>query len=49
MEQQKKDLERTKYLSDLGIVETRFTNKQVLTDYKNVVAEINSIVRDDNL
>lgn len=45
-EQRKKDEERTHYLNDLGIKEYRFNNKRVLTDYENVITEINSIMRD---
>lgn len=44
-EQIEKDIERTTYLKDIGISELRFTNDQVLNDFKGLIDYINSILR----
>lgn len=38
--QKEKDLERTKYLNDIGINEIRFSNEQILNDFEKVQLEI---------
>jgi very-short-patch-repair endonuclease len=44
-EQTEKDKIRTNYLSEIGISEIRFTNKQVLNKYENVIENVNSKLR----
>ncbi|WP_340158963.1 endonuclease domain-containing protein [uncultured Maribacter sp.] len=44
-EQIEKDIERTTYLKDIGISELRFTNDQVLNEFKGLIDHINSILR----
>ncbi|KSA12330.1 hypothetical protein I600_2851 [Maribacter dokdonensis DSW-8] len=48
-EQIEKDIERTTYLKDIGISELRFTNDQVLNDFKGLINYINSILRASTL
>lgn len=40
IEQKKKDEERTNYLKQVGVSELRYTNKQVMKDFENVVQSI---------
>lgn len=48
-EQKEKDIERTAYLNSLGIIESRFTNEQILNQYETVINNINSYLRDGTL
>ena len=41
-EQKEKDEERTTYLNNIGIKEIRFTSKQIIEEYENVIKNINS-------
>ncbi|TPV32988.1 endonuclease domain-containing protein [Paucihalobacter ruber] len=44
-EQKEKDIERTEYLNSVGIIESRFTNEQILNQYETVINKINSCLR----
>ena len=45
VDQQEKDLERTQYLTSMGIIEMRFTNKEATLQYKKIVEKINYKLR----
>ena len=42
IEQQEKDAERTAYLNEIGITEIRFTNKNVLENFKEIIDKIDT-------
>ena len=44
-EQIEKDNERSTYLSNIGILEIRFTNEEILNEYETVIKTINSKLR----
>ena len=48
-EQSLKDEQRTTYLKNIGISEIRYTNDEVLNEYKIVLESINSYLRDGTL
>ena len=45
-EQKEKDTQRTEYLKGVGIAEHRFTNEEILSNFKKTIEIINSVLRD---
>ena len=48
-EQKTKDLERTRYLNSVGIIEIRFKNDEILNHFENSIDKINILLRPGTL
>ncbi|MCL4111168.1 UNVERIFIED_CONTAM: hypothetical protein GTU68_038510 [Idotea baltica] len=46
-EQKAYDIERTKFINDLGVTEIRFTNDEIRNDIQNVEVRISNILKSE--